>query len=131
LQDVDCDGYKDLLISETPGIHGDAVMHLYRFDLAQQGFVEYPKFAKLFAFKSVDCRTKTIKTYSNDGDAGCAYSSGTYQWIHGELLPVRIEEQENLPLGSDRFVRFIHRWNGMKQLPTIKRLISDADCHTP
>src|ERR1700730_1144704 len=47
LQDVDCDGYKDLLVQMSVGIHGDAWYHLYRFNPARGLFVEYPRFSSL------------------------------------------------------------------------------------
>jgi hypothetical protein len=131
LQDIDCDGYKDLLVSEAPGVHGDAAMYLYRFNVAQGRFVEYPAFHDLFAFKSVSCKTKTLKTYSNDGAAGCDYTSGTYRWVNGKLLPVRIEQQESSSISSRNFILTIRRWNGTKELASIRRTISGRDCHAP
>jgi hypothetical protein len=125
LQDVDCDGYKDLLVQMSVGIHGDAWYHLYRFNQARGQFVEYPRFSSL-PLKKIDCRRKLITTYVNSGAAGCVYESGTYRWANGELLPMRIESQE---IADDRgFMRTVSSWSHGKEAIR-KRRIDGDDCH--
>jgi len=124
LQDVDCDGYKDLLVRANVGAHGDAWYHLYRFNPKRGAFEEYLEFSSL-PFKSVDCSDKVVKTYVNSGAAGCAYESGTYRWVDGELLPVRIESQEAADRG---FTRTVRSWSDGKETVT-KQSIGKGDCH--
>jgi hypothetical protein len=125
LQDVDCDGYKDLLVQMSVGIHGEAWYHLYLFNQARGQFVEYPRFSSL-PLKKIDCRRKLITTYVNSGAAGCVYESGTYRWANGELLPMRIESQE---IADDRgFMRTVSSWSHGKEAIR-KRRIDGDDCH--
>jgi hypothetical protein len=125
LRDVDCDGYKDLLVRTTVGIHGDAWYHLYRFNPAQGKFVAYPRFSDL-PLEKVDCRNKQITTYVNSGAAGCAYESGIYRWVNGELSPVRIETQE--PTEDGGFTRTVRSWPNGKETVHKQRVNGD-DCH--
>jgi hypothetical protein len=124
LRDVDCDGYKDLLVQISVGIHGDAWYHLYRFNQARSLFVEYPRFSSL-PLKKIDCRNKLVVTYVNSGAAGCAYESGTYRWVDGELLPVRIESQE---IATDGFTRVVSTWSNGKET-IVKERVDGDDCH--
>jgi hypothetical protein len=125
LRDIDCDGYKDLLVRITVGIHGDAWYHLFRFNQARGLFVEYPRFSTL-PFRNVDCRSKVVTTYVNSGGAGCFYESGAYRWAKGELLPVRIESQEAADSGG--FTRIVRSWSSGKET-SLKQHIDGKDCH--
>jgi len=125
LQDVDCDGYKDLLVQISVGVHGDAWYHLYRFNQARGLFVEYPRFSSL-PLEKIDCRNKLITTYVNSGAAGCVYESGTYRWVDGELLPVRIESQEIANDGG--FTRVVSSWSNGKDT-ILKQRVDGDDCH--
>jgi hypothetical protein len=125
LEDVDCDGYKDLLVRTTMGIHGDAWYRLYRFDQVRDVFVEYPRFSKL-PLKRVDCPNKSITTYVNSGAAGCEYESAVYRWVNGELQPVRVESQEVAEGGG--FTRTVRTWDQGKET-AVKQRVSPDDCH--
>ena len=127
LQDIDCDGNKDLLVRVLVGVHGDAWYRLYRYRLATYRFVEYTKFRDL-PFVSANCRTDVVKTYGNGGLAGCIYSSDLYHWVRGELMPLRMEEQAPGP-GND-FTRTITAWRKGKKSET-SRVIPGPDCHAP
>jgi hypothetical protein len=124
LRDVDCDGYKDLLVRISLGAHGDAWYSLHRFDKASGVFVANPQFSGL-PLQKVDCHNKLITTYVNSGAAGCVYESGTYRWVDGELLPVRIESQEVTEGGFNRIVR---SWNNGKATDLTQRIEGDH-CH--
>lgn len=124
LRDVDCDGYKDLLVRLTIGIHGDSWYHLYRFNQTSHLFVEYPRFSTL-PLQKVDCRINLLTTYVNSGAAGCVYESGKYRWVDGELFPVRIESQE---IADGGFNRIIRSWTKGKEVD-IKQHIEGDDCH--
>jgi len=128
LEDVDCDGYKDLLVRNFVGVHGDAWYHLYRFDPAKRQFVEYGPFIDL-AYTGVDCRTKVVKTYENNGAAGCIYEAGWYRWINGELLPVRVESQDGGVNGS--FLRTITVWPDGNAIVLSTQAVPLDDCHVP
>ncbi|MGA2167755.1 MAG: hypothetical protein ABSG62_06045 [Terracidiphilus sp.] len=128
LKDVACDGYKDLLVRNLVGVHGDAWHHLYRFDPAKRQFVEYAPFIEL-AYKGVDCRTKVVKTYVNSGAAGCIYEAGWYQRVNGELFPVRIESQDEDDNSS--FLRTIRVWRNGKAIVLSTNSIPADDCHEP
>ena len=125
LRDVDCDGYKDLLVRTSVGIHGDAWYHLYRFNQARRLFVAYPSF-DILPLQKVDCRNKSITTYVNSGAAGCLYERGTYRWVSGELLPARIESQELADDGG--FTRVVRWWTNGKETVRKQRIDGD-DCH--
>lgn len=128
LEDVDCDGYKDLLVKNLVGVHGDAWYHLYRFDPPKGQFVEYVPFTEL-AYGGVNCHTKLVKTYVNSGAAGCIYEAGWYHWVNGELLPVRIESQDGGENGS--FQRTIKVWRKGKEIVLSTKSVSVDDCHAP
>ncbi len=106
LIDIDCDGYKDLLVQHSVGIHGDAWYHLFRFNPAENKFVAYRRFSEL-PFVSVDCGKKVVTTYVNSGAAGCFYESGIYRWEKGELVPVRMETQVASEENDGTFTRTI------------------------
>jgi hypothetical protein len=128
LEDVDCDGYKDLLVQNLVGVHGDAWYRLFRFDFSKRQFVEYGPFKDL-AYKGVNCRTKLIKTYVNSGAAGCIYEAGWYHWINEVLLPVRIESQDDGENGS--FARTIRVWRDGKEVILSTTSIPADNCHVP
>src|SRR5205085_2827784 len=91
-QDIDCDGYRDILIQKTIGTSANTWYYLFRFHLNTGRFVEYERFAKI-SFVSVNCKDKTVKAYAQQGQAGCAYESDGYQWVQGELKRIRRESQ--------------------------------------
>ena len=126
LEDVDCDGYKDLLVRYLVGVHGDAWYHLYRYNPAKGQFVEYVPFTEL-AYSGVNCHTKLVKTYVNSGAAGCSYEAGWYHWVNGELSPVRIESQDGGEDGS--FRRTIKVWRNGKEVVLSTKSVSVNDCH--
>jgi hypothetical protein len=127
LEDVDCDGYKDLLVLYSNDIHGNGFYLLYRYDRKRGRFVEYQEFANL-ALSKVECERNTVLTRENSGDAGCAYESGEYRWEKGELVPVRLESQHS-PDGSS-YTRTIRTWRNGKETVE-KRTITGDDCHAP
>lgn len=124
-EDVDCDGYKDLLVAKLVGRSGDSWYYLYRFSPKERKFVEYAAFSDL-AYDGVNCRTKIVKTYVNSGAAGCSYEAGQYRWIEGVLLPVRIESQD---LSRDAFVRTIRTYKNGEPTVVSERKLSFEDCH--
>lgn len=126
LQDIECNGYKDLLVRRSVGVHGDAWYDLYRFDPTRRRFNLYAPFSDL-PYVGVDCKTGVIHTYVNSGAAGCMYSSGEYRWIHHKLEPVRIEDQEGGIGGT--FTRKVTIWRAGKGTVLSQRSIPQDDCH--
>lgn len=126
LEDVDCDGYKDLLVRNSVGVHGDTWYRLYRFDAARRQFVEYRPFKEL-AYAGVDCRTKLVKTYVNIGAAGCMYEAGWYQWVNQVLSPIRIESQDE----DGSFDRTFRVWRDGKETTLPMQSIPADNCHAP
>ena len=98
------------------------------FDPAKRQFVEYGPFIDL-AYMGVDCRTKVVKTYENNGAAGCIYEAGWYRWINGELLPVRVESQDGGVNGS--FLRTITVWPDGNAIVLSTQAVPLDDCHVP
>ena len=86
LKDVDCDGYKDLLVRKSVGIAANAWYYLYRYQPSSHSFVLYPGFDEL-PFESVNCRMRRIYFHNNSGLAGCVYEDSSYQWVNGKLNP--------------------------------------------
>lgn len=128
LEDVNCDGYKDLLVSRFVNVHGESWFYLYRFDPKRGRFVEYAPFSDL-PYVDVDCRTKVVKTYVNTGAAGCMYEVGQYRWRNGVLLPVRLESQDTSDGNS--FTRTIKIWQKGKEKVLSQQTVPVDDCHAP
>lgn len=128
LEDVDCDGYKDLLVTSLVGVHGDAWYHLYRFDPSKHRFIEYAPFTDL-PYSGVNCHTKIVKTYINSGAAGCDYEAGWYHWVKGNLLPLRIESQD--AGANESYQRTIRVWRDGKEVILSSMLVAADDCHAP
>jgi len=127
LKDVDCDGYADLLVRSSVGVHGDAWYFLYRFDPVRRQFVAYPPFRKL-SYKGTDCPAKVVRAYVNSGGAGCLYESATYQWVGHNIEPLRIEDQNDA--GNGNLVRTIHVWrDGKESVESTVTFKMDGDCH--
>jgi hypothetical protein len=126
IKDVDCDGYKDLLVRQATGSHGDSWYYLYRFDRGRMRFIEYPSFISL-PLSKVDCGRNRLFTYVNSGGAGCRYESGEYRWQKGKLVPVRIESQDD-PGDGLTVIRTIRTWRNGKET-VAKRNITGDDCH--
>ena len=126
LKDVDCDGYKDLLVAKMVGRSGDSWYYLYRLSLKDWKFVEYAPFSQL-AYGGVNCRTKIVSTYVNSGAAGCSYEAGQYRWIKGVLVPIRIESQD---VSGDGFVRTIRVYTDGKPSVVSELKFSIEDCHS-
>ena len=126
LEDVDCDGYNDLLVAKLVGRSGDSWYYLYRFSLKEQKFVEYSSFSEL-AYDGVNCSTKIVKTYVNSGAAGCRYEAGQYRWIEGALVPIRIESQDS---NGDGFVRTVRVYKGGKPTVVSEQKLSFENCHS-
>ncbi len=127
LRDINCDGYKDLLVEFSTGVHGDSWYHLYLFNPNTERFVQYQQFSEL-PFKQVVCRTKEVTTYVNSGQAGCAYESGLYRWVNDELKPIRIESQQGTDGKWTTFTRTIRTWTGGKESKRTLKIAGD-DCH--
>lgn len=126
LADVNCDGFKDLLVQYAVNNHGDAWYHLYLFEPSKGIFVSYPPFSKL-PFKTVNCQSKIVRTYINEGAAGCIYTSADYRWSGKRLLPVRIETQILSDDTTEKFIRTVESWRAGKRT-VIKKTVSVA-CH--
>ena len=126
LDDVDWDGYKDLLVAKMVGRSGDSWYYLYRFSLKERKFVEYAPFSEL-AYDGVNCHTKIVKTYVNSGAAGCSYEAGQYRWIKGILVPIRIESQD---VSGDGFARTVRVYPGGELKVISERNLSFEDCHS-
>lgn len=124
LRDVDCDGLKDLLVRIGTGAQEAA--YLFRFDADKHRFIEYRPFRTL-SLKAVHCKSKTIETYRQAGQAGCAFQKGTYKWAAKELTPIEIEEQT---MGDDeKFIRTITSWKNGKRLTTKLLISARQDCN--
>jgi len=125
LQDVDFDGYKDLLVRYIMGVHGDEWFYLFRYNTKTGTFIAYPAF-KEYPLTKIGARNKLIHTYVNSGSAGCRYSSGSYRWVKNELVPVRTEDQS--PDDAETFIREIHKWKKGKETITTRKILGE-DCH--
>jgi hypothetical protein len=126
LRDVDCDGYKDLLV-EGPGPGINKSYDLYRFDPITENFIEYKPFAQL-SFDSVSCKERIVKSYKQGGEVGCAYESDEYQWVQGELKHLR---QESQLYDGEGFVRKVRTWRDGKVKTRTRRILAGDDCHQP
>ena len=125
--DVDCDGYKDLLVRKRVGYGGaNAWYYLYLYDVAAHTFVISPKFDEL-PFRDADCKTKLIHTYNREGLAGCMYERGVYRWVHHELMPVRLIVQDSD--GDSSVVRTIYIWRDGKKEVLSRRSFALEHCH--
>jgi hypothetical protein len=69
LVDVDCDGYKDLLVRKSVEMWGATEDFLYLYDPNSRSFVAYPAFTQL-QFWGVSCPAKLVNTYDREGWAG-------------------------------------------------------------
>ncbi|MFC5861970.1 XAC2610-related protein [Acidicapsa dinghuensis] len=127
LRDVDCDGYKDLLILKSVGYGGvNTWNYLYRYNVHSGKFERYPPFEEQ-PFVDVNCKTKTVHFYDRDGWAGCLYEEQYSRWVGGELKPARLVIQD--PEGDDRVMRTIYIWRGGKKVVLSKRSYPVKDCH--
>jgi len=130
LEDVDCDGYRDLAVTIESGIHGDTWERLFRFDPKLQKFVEVKGFDK-YPSPEPDCKHGLLHTYVNTGAAGCTYEKGTYRWREGKLEPV-VKEAQDVPHVEARkisfYVRTIDRWREGHHSRRIIKIPVD-DCH--
>ena len=126
LADINCDGFKDLLVQYQGNNHGNAWYHLYLFEPAKGIFVSYDPFSEL-PFRKANCHSKTITTYVNEGAAGCEYTSGEYRWSGKTLIPIRMETQAN-DGNTDEFIRTVETWMAGKRRVDTKK-ISGNDCH--
>lgn len=127
LVDVDCDGYKDLLVRKISGEAVNAWFYLYRFNPVSGKFLLYQTFDQL-PYESVNCHTKLVHTHMKGALAGCLYEDGLYRWVHGELMPVRIETQD---AGKDERAveRTVYAWrHGRKRLQS-RNTFALEDCH--
>lgn len=128
LKDVDCDGYKDLLVLKDVGYGGVNTWYfLFRYNVRSGKFERYTKFEEL-PFREVNCRTKLVQTHNREGWAGCLYEEGTYRWVNGKLDPVRLEVSD---AGDDNnhVVREVYAWvKGKKRLQS-RRSYPIDDCH--
>jgi len=128
LEDVDCDGYKDLLVLKDVGYGGVNTWYfLFRYNVRSGKFERYSKFEEL-PFRKVNCTTKLVQTHNREGWAGCLYEEGTYRWVHGKLDPVRLEVSDP---GEDasHVVRTVYVWvKGKKRLQS-RRWYPIDDCH--
>jgi hypothetical protein len=127
LTDVNCDGFKDLLVQHDVGVHGDAWYRLYLFEPSKGRFVLYPRFSKL-PFKTVDCQSKIVNTHLNSGAAGCIYEDADYRWSGKRLIPIRIESQMSSDEAMETFTRTVERWHSGKRTVT-KKTVSAENCH--
>ena len=129
LKDVNCDGYKDLLVRKSLGLVGDAWYFLFRFDPSQGRFVPYPPFSKL-AYKGTDCPAKLVNVHVNTGGDGCYYESATYHWVGDELEPLRIEDQSDA--GNRNLLRIVRVWrDGKEAVESTVTFKMGGDCHAP
>lgn len=127
LTDVNCDGFKDLLVQSEVNVHGDAWYHLYLYEPSKGIFVLYPGFSKL-PFQRVDCQSKIVKTHLNSGAAGCIYEDADYRWSGKRLIPIRIESQMSSDEAMETFTRTVERWHAGKRTIT-KKTVSAENCH--
>jgi hypothetical protein len=134
LEDVDCDGYRDLAVTIESGIHGDTWERLFRFDPKLQKFVEVKGFEQ-YPSPEPECKLGILHTYVNSGAAGCMYEQGTYRWVGGKLEPLEKESQDLPDAETGKisyFVRTIDRWQGgHRSRRTIKIPIDDCHADSP
>lgn len=126
-EDIDCDGYRDIVVTQTVGVHGDTWERLFRFDPTIKKFVEVKGFEQ-YPSPEADCKRKILHTYVESGAAGCIYERGTYHWVAGKLEPLEKESQEASTDGRDAFVRTVDRWREGHHSRRIIKIPVD-DCH--
>ena len=85
-QDLDSDGYADLLLATDRGV-ANAYARYWRFDPAARAFVDLGTFPIL----SVDPATRRITSYERGGPGGSTSTRTEYAWRGGRLEPVRAE----------------------------------------
>jgi hypothetical protein len=85
-QDLDADGYADLLLATDRGV-ANAYARYWRFDPAAGAFVDLGTFPIL----SVDPATRRITSYERGGAGGSTSTRTEYAWRGGRLEPVRAE----------------------------------------
>jgi hypothetical protein len=124
--DYDCDGYRDIAITTSTGVHGDFWKQLYRFDPKRQKFVRVEGFEQ-YPSPQPDCKLRLLNTYVNSGFAGCMYERGVHRWAGSKLEPVETESQIPAPPPQTGFVRTIEAWkDGHKSRRVIN--VTEEDC---
>jgi hypothetical protein len=113
-QDLNFDGYKDLMIIISHGV-ANAYADYWLYDPNTRNFVslgEYPVF-------TVDQAARRLKTYERGGSGGMIYESRQYAFLEGKLTVMRVEKQEAIE-GSPNFRKTIEERKDGK-LVTIER----------
>lgn len=94
-QDVDFDGYNDLVFLADAGATGNTSYMVWLFDPKTNTFVAHPEFRDLTSM-SVDPKSKRIHTHAKGGMAGMIYEDETYVWQDSKLVVVESETQEEI-----------------------------------
>lgn len=105
-QDVNFDGYVDVSFLRMTGV-ANAWSDFYLYDPVKKHWVyneslsEYPNI-------TLDEKTRTLNFYNKGGYGGAWYESGTIEWVHGEPLMIRKEEQTSAgEEDTESFIRTI------------------------
>ena len=103
-QDVNFDGFADLMLLANAGATGNTFYMLWVFAPGQKRFVPFPPFLELSS-PSPDPKTKTINTHNKGGDAGLIFTDKSYQWNGPTLSKVAEEKQDALGMSYYSNVR--------------------------
>jgi hypothetical protein len=111
-QDIDFDGYNDLVVDVRAGA-ANTYAQYWRYDPAAGSFVslgEYPEFR-------LDAPHKRLKTYERNGSGGLEYESREYAFEQGKLVLEKQETQTAIE-GRAEFQRtvFVRRGPDMKMV---------------
>jgi hypothetical protein len=105
-QDVDCDGYRDLLLVTSKGA-ANAYAEYWRFE-PKAG--EYVALGKYPVFK-VDQSRCVLSSYERGGYGGLVYEAKEYKVVDGKVTLMRSEKQE-LAKAPDVFRRTVSERSG-------------------
>jgi hypothetical protein len=93
-EDFNFDGYKDIKLLYSAGATGNTSYYVWLYDPAKKQFVENTDLSDLTS-PTPDPATKTIKSYSVGGMAGCVYEEGEYRFdANGALQLLHSEIQD-------------------------------------
>jgi len=98
-QDMNFDGYADIVLLANAGATGNANYMLWVYDPAQKLFVPFPPFMDLSS-PNADPKAKVIKTHNKGGNAGLIFVDKTFQWNGGTLGKIAEERQDALRMSS-------------------------------
>ena len=131
-EDVNCDGYKDLLVHSQSTGYVDLtvryVWYLYDSEAARFGPRNFQKpipFLRFVPKPTINCEDKTVSGIVVEPKDECVYEKFTYHWVGDNLLPLQTENQKR---SGKSYVRTTEDWSSGKKT-TQKQTIPADNCH--